>query len=494
MSANILGRTPPHNLDAEAAVIASVLADHRKLDAVLGVVKPEQFYSDANRRVMDAAVELSRRGTPVDTQTVAAWLRDRDWLQAIGGFAYLAKLVDSTPAVAHIDAYARIVRDKARVRTLIDTCQLVAADGFGDYGDADAYLADAESRIYAVTRVDSDCEAAHISDVIDAEVSRINRVRDGLEDPAGIPTGFATLDAMLGGLRPGEVTVVAGRPGSGKTAFATNALLNVAASDYAGTMQCAFLASLEMTNRQIARRAIASFAKINVRRFERAQETDDERDRWYKQVGRLRDLPIWIDDKVRMTPAQLRAHIRRLQAKYDKPRGGPSGKPQKVSFVMVDYLQRMGADKSKRERRDEVSDCMNAVADAAKECDVHVVLLAQINRENTKGQTSARRPRMSDLAESGEIEKAAHNIVLLHRPEYHEQDKTRIPDNVRGLAEVIVDKQRDGDTGIVKLAFEHEHTLFRDPTSEELDRWDAGERVLARAPKGPKYTFNGGAS
>jgi replicative DNA helicase len=150
---------------------------------------------------------------------------------------------------------------------------------------------------------------------------------------------------------------------------------------------------------------------------------------------------------------------------------------------MVDYLQRMGADKSKRERRDEVSDCMNSVADAAKECNVHVVLLAQINRENTKGQASVRRPRMSDLAESGEIEKAAHNIALLHRPEYHEQDKSRVSENVRGLAEVVIDKQRDGQTGIVKLAFDDEHTLFRDPTSEELDRWSTGESApLARAP------------
>ena len=493
MTADIHGRTPPHNLEAEAAVLASILADHRKLDAVTAVVQPCQFYSDANRRTLEAAIDLRRRGTPADTQTVAAWLKDRDWLQAVGGHAYLSRLIDSTPAVAHVEAYAKIVRDKARVRTLIDTCQLVAADGFGDYGDADTYLAEAEARVYAATRVESEREAAHISEIIDSEVDRISRVRDGIEDPAGIPMGFAALDAMLGGLKPGEVTVVAGRPGSGKTAFATNALLNVAASDYAGVMQCSFLASLEMTNRQIARRAIASFAQINVRRFERSQETDAERDRWFDRVGRLRDLPIWIDDKVRMTPAQLRAHIRRLQAKYDKPKGGPSGKPQKVSFVMVDYLQRMGADKSKRERRDEVSDCMNSVADAAKECDVHVVLLAQINRENTKGQTTVRRPRMSDLAESGEIEKAAHNIVLLHRPEYHEQDKAKVPDHLRGLAEVVVDKQRDGQTGIVRLAFDDEHTLFRDPMPAELEKWrtDDGPRK-AYAPTRQRARFGGG--
>lgn len=487
---DIMGRTPPHNLDAEAAVLATVLADHRKLDAVTAIVQPDQFYSDANRRALEAAVDLRRRGTPADLQTVAAWLRDRDWLQAVGGIGYLSRLIDATPAVSHVEAYAKIVRDKARVRTLIDACQFVAAGGFGDYGDADAYLAEAESRIYAATRVESDREATHIADLIDDEVKRINRVRDGQEDPAGIPFGFTALDALLGGGQPGEVTVVAGRPGSGKTAFATNALLNVAVSDHAGTLQCSFLASLEMTNRQIARRAIGSFAQINVRRFERGQETPAELDRWFDRVGRLRELPIWVDDRVRMTPAQLRAHIRRLQAKYDKP-SGVGGKPQRVSFVMVDYLQRMGADRSKRERREEVSECMNAVADAAKECGVHVVLLAQINRENTKGQTSVRRPRMSDLAESGEIEKAAHNIVLLHRPEYHEQDKDRVPENVRGLAEVIVDKQRDGATGIVRLAFDAEHALFRDPTSDEMDRWSAGARVLARAPKGPRHSYGG---
>src|SRR3954454_820697 len=222
------GRVPPHDLDAEAAVLSAVLLERDALDKVLETLKPEQFYSEANRRIYEAAIELSSKGTPIDIVSVVGELRDRERLAQVGGSAYLAQLVDSVPSVAHIETYARMVKEKWRVRQLIATCQKVAAEGYGDVGEVQAFIDGAEQSIYEIARTPESSSVQRIEPIIRAVFEQITELAKRGERITGVPTGFERLDAKTAGLHDGELTIVAARPGMGKTSFVLNVAVNVA--------------------------------------------------------------------------------------------------------------------------------------------------------------------------------------------------------------------------------------------------------------------------
>lgn len=481
----------PADVESEAIVIAMAMGSARWADEIVTAIKPEDFYAGAHRTIFRHVVELRRRGEPCDSAALGMSLRTGGDYENVGGSSALAALLDAPASTRH-GALCHRLRNLARLRRMIEAMTELLGEAHDRGADVDAFVDEAETRIFAAARADSDNAAARLGDVIDAELARILAVQNGGGSSMGLPSGLPSLDAMFGGFRPGEVTVIAGRPGQGKTALAVSLAVNVAASNHDGVTQCCFIASLEMVNAAIARRTLAAVSGVNVRKYERGALHPGQADSFITGVERARNLPIWIDDRVRMTPMQLRGHIRRLQAKYDKPRG-VDGRPQRLSLVVVDYLQRMGADVKRKDRFAEVADNMNAIAETAKETGVHVMLLAQLNRENVKRSGSNIRPKMSDLAESGEIEKAAHTIALLHRPETYEADKANVPDAMRGLAEVIFDKQREGETGIVRLAYDGEATLFREPDPSDVERWrtDDGPRK-AYAPRGQRARFGGG--
>src|SRR4051812_130202 len=224
----IAGRVPPHDLDAEAAVLSAVLLERDALDKVLETLKPEHFYAEANRRVYEGAVELSAKGVPVDIVSVAGWLRDRDRLTQVGGSAYLAQLADAVPAVAHLETYARMVKEKWRIRQLIATCQRVSAEGYGDVGEVQAFIDEAEQSIYELARTPEASSVQRIEPIIRSVFEQITELARRGERITGVPTGFERLDSKTAGLHDGELTIVAARPGMGKTSFVLNIAVNVA--------------------------------------------------------------------------------------------------------------------------------------------------------------------------------------------------------------------------------------------------------------------------
>lgn len=459
---------PPHDLEAEKAVISSVLLDGRVLDQVRAILPDgEAFYSDSHRRIYEAAIAVKEAGSPVDIQTVASYLRDRDRLQAMGGILYLTKIVDATPSVAHVPAYASIVLEKWRVRQLIDTCRMIAGKGYSDYGDAQSFIEESEQKIFEIARKGAKARSdVWLYEVIEEEHANLMAVRSGERPATGIPFGLDGLDNRLFGMREGELTVIGGRPGQGKTALATCIAMNVAEGRFDGVLRGVDLSSLEMTSAQEARRAIQARSRVAYRDLCRASKTPEssaEFQRYMEAANTLHKLPIRIDDMGRQTVAHIRARFRRLCSEFDKD-------GQRMSLIVSDYLQRMGNDSSRRERRNEVADNVAAFADMLKEFRVHGILLSQVNRDTAN---ESRRPRMSDLAESGVIEQAAHNIVLVHRPEYYCQDKENVPANIAGLAELIIDKARDGQPGIAQAKYVAEHTAFVNPTISDLERWAA---------------------
>jgi len=450
------GRVPPHDLGAEAAVLASMLADGRKVDLVADALKPEHFYSDANRRVYEAALAVRARRAPVDLNTVAAWLKDREWLEAIGGVSYLAKLIDSTPAVAHVEEYARIIVSKAQVRTLIETCQLAAAEGFGDIGDPDEWLSSVESRVHTATRVVRDEDAVEMRDLVAAEERRLDAIERGELKPEGVPFGFAELDRVTGGMRPKEVTVIAGRPGMGKTSLATDIARRVAATPIDGVQQGVLFISIEMPRESLTRKMAAQRALVNVKKIIKGELSDHERDLVRAAHLHLQALPIIVDDNPVVSPMRLRARIRRLQSKFDRPG------VRKLVLVVVDYIQRVRPDEKCQTREQEVARVATGFAEIAKDTGVHMIELAQLNRLVEQRAAKDALPKLSDLRESGQIEQDAHNIIFVHRAEYY-LPKDAIPADVRGKATLLLAKQREGEAGCeVTLGFRGFCTGFHD--------------------------------
>ena len=447
---DIAGRVPPHNTDAEEAVLAAVLLDGRVLDEV-DFLAAEDFYSEAHKRVFEAVREVRSKGTAVDIQTVAAWLRDRDWLQAVGGVSSLAKLVDATPAVAHIEAHAQIVKGKSRVRAMIAVCQQSAAEAYGDYGDAAEYINSVERRV---------CEvgvATHVSNETDArtlmgeEFDRIKRLRasDG-PDPDVMPTGLVDVDDVLaGGHRRGELIVIAGRPGMGKTAYVIGQLLASAQRDTAVE-----LFSLEMPKAQMSTRLLAHLARVDVRDIRKANFGPVDWDSMLRAGNDIAVMPIWIDDTGSATLAHVRAVSRRRDVELRR-RG------KRLGLVIVDYLQLMAGTGEERNREEVIATISRGLKALAKELGIPVIALSQLNRSVETRPGKDKRPQLSDLRESGAIEQDADVIQFLYRPEYYYANKnTEEARKVKGYAEIIIAKQRNGPTKMVPVTFLEEFAAF----------------------------------
>jgi replicative DNA helicase len=460
-----------HSPDAERSVLCALLTDMHCLDTVRDVLpSPEAFYGPSHRRVYEAVCDLSSRGIAVDITTVAIWLRDREWLNSTGdethfGVAWLSRLLDATPYVENVESYAHIIRDKWRVRRIVAAAQHIQMRAERDYGSADQLLEEAEKYIAQVSQDAGSDGSVQMFDLVKGEVEKICAINNGEPVPKGLPYGYVALDELTTGMYPGEVTVLAARPGMGKSALAV--CVSVAAAKYRadGVTNGVYFQSLEMKQTALVKRALSVESNVQARKLYRREQTGDEWDRFMASAHSVAQLPIWVDEGTQVTPSQLRAKVRRLKREFERVKG------QRLSLVVVDYLQRMGADTHRKDRFTEVAENMNAVSNMAKELDVHVLLLAQVNRENTKREGAAKRPRMSDLAESGEIEKAANTIIFIHRPEYYVQDKANVPEHWRGMSELIVDKQREGETGLVMVRYEGAVTSFKDPTEAEVRKW-----------------------
>ncbi|MFI5299023.1 MAG: replicative DNA helicase [Polyangiales bacterium] len=461
---DIAGRVPPHNTDAEAAVLAAILLDGKQIDAV-SFLEGEHFYSEAHKRVFEAARELHRKSQPIDIQTVAAWLRDRDWLQAIGGVSMLAELVDATPAVAHLEAHGRIVKEKARVRTLIETCQMIAAQGYGDYGEAQDFIDSAEQRVYTLARTPESSSVHLMYDVVKGAFVQLQQALNRGRLITGAPTGFQKLDEMTTGMHPGELIIIAARPGMGKTSFVMNIATNVASavpdsSEGAGDGTVdeqlgVMVFSLEMPKEQLANRMICSEGRVGLADLRKGNVQGEKWDRLIESANRLSQMPIWIDDSPALNVLELRAKVRRKQHEFDK-KG-----TRRIALVIVDYLQLMRGREGVQSREQEISEISRGLKALAKELKVPVIALSQLNRAVETRPGKDKRPQLSDLRESGAIEQDADVIQFIYRPEYYVADKTsEDAQKLKGYAELLVAKQRNGPTGKVAMTFIDEYTKF----------------------------------
>jgi len=474
----IAGRVPPHDLDAEAAVLSAILLERDALDRVLEVLRPEHFYSDANRRIYEGAEALAAAGIPIDIVSIASWLRDRDRMGQIGGPSYLAQLADATPAVAHVAAHAQVVHEKWRIRQLIATCQRISAEGYGDVGVVQEFIDVAEQSIYELARSPQSTTTQPIAQVLRAAFEQISQAAERGDRITGISTGYEQLDAKTAGLHDGDLTIVAARPGMGKTSFVLNLAVNVASprtvaapgpgeAGYGGFERQdpgygVVVFSLEMPREQLATRMVCSEGRVDLGRVRQGMLQAEDWRRLTEGASYLSSLPVWIDDTPLLGVLELRAKVRRIQAEYNRP-AADSSPDRRLGLVVVDYLQLMKGREGAASREQEISEISRGLKRLAKELKVPVIALSQLNRAVETRATKDKRPQLSDLRESGAIEQDADCIIFIYRDEYYNPETT----NQKGIAELLIAKQRNGPTGKVLTRFAASYTRFDNLARDE---------------------------
>src|SRR2546426_1655005 len=441
-----LRRVPPQSLEAEESVLGGIMLDNTVIDRVIGVLQPDDFYRGAHRKVFRAMMDLTERSEPVDLITLSETLKARGQLAEVGGAAYLAELTERVPTAANAAHYAKIVRERSILRGLIEASTEIATRGYQAPANVDELLDHAERLIFSIQERKVKQAFAKLSEVLVDSIKMIERLYEQKQAVTGVPTGFADLDALTAGLQPSDLIIVAGRPSMGKTAF----VFCIAEQAALRTDTGVAIFSLEMAKEQLAMRMLCSEARVDLARVRNGQLSDREVPKLAMAAGRLGDAPIYIDDTPALSVLELRAKARRL--KRDAP--------AKLGLVVVDYIQLMRSSEGRDNREQEISEISRSLKALAKELGVPVLALSQLNRSLDK--RTDKRPMMSDLRESGAIEQDSDTIIFIYREEVYEKDK----EDVKGVAEIIIGKQRNGPIGSTNLAFIHEHTRFENLARE----------------------------
>jgi len=419
-----LYKVPPQNLEAEQSILGGILLENSAINSVLEVMSKGDFYSEAHRKIFNVMVELSEKNEPVDIITLSNALRDKNMLDSIGGTAYLASLVDNVPSAANVANYAKIAKEKAILRGLIGSATEIITSCYETGIDVDDVLDKAEHSIFEIAENKVRPSFYPIREIVKDSFRAIEDLYARKELITGVPTGFEKIDDMTSGLQKSDLIIIAGRPSMGKTAFALN-IAQFAALE--GQTPVAVF-SLEMSKEQLRKGFLG--------------ETD-----WPKlttAAGRLSDAPLFIDDTPAITVLEMKAKSRRLKA------------DQGLGLIVVDYIQLMRAGGNRDNREQEISEISRSLKALAKELRVPVVALSQLNRK-VEDRTN-RRPQMADLRESGAIEQDADVIAFIYRDEVYDKSDDNIN---KGIAEIIIAKQRNGPTGTVKLAFVDKYTSFQ---------------------------------
>ena len=448
-----LVRVPPHDLLAERAVLGSILLDNSTLDLVLEVpLAPEDFYSDANEQIFAAMLELFKAGTEIDTLTVRAHLLSsgkcgNSGFRRAGGDEYLFGLTNVIPTVAHVEAHARIVRDRSDVRRLLQVCHETLAQGYGEPGNAAALLGNAERSILEIAKHQVRTPYEHVQPIVVRTFEQIVHAAETRQHITGLPTGFERLDRMTAGMHAGDLIIVAGRPGMGKTAFALNVALHACQARKAAVA----VFTLEMPKEQLATRLLCSEARVDAGKLRTGVLAREDGPKLTSAAERISELPLYFDDTPGLSLLELRSKARRLKAEKG------------LGLIVVDYLQLMRSGGKADSREQEISEISRSLKAMAKELGLPIIALSQLNRGVESRGNKDKRPQLSDLRESGAIEQDADTIIFIYRDEVYHEDSAD-----KGLAEIIVGKQRSGPTGTVKCLFLRECTRF-----ENLDEQHA---------------------
>jgi replicative DNA helicase len=463
------GRVPPHDLDAERTIVSACLLTDTAFPQIQGIVHPEHFYAIAHQHILQAIYDLEEGGRAVDMVSVRGWLKDHDRLDEIGGGKVLLDL-QATPAIVNIAQHAETVRDKARIRELIRVCQRTAAEGYAEFGDPQQFIDEAEQRIFDIARVGSTNDVVSIGDATREAIEIVTAAKNaGVNGVTGVATGFTDLDSCTTGLHEGELFVVAGRPGMGKTAYVLNVAANIAqARDGNPSEFGVVFFSLEMPREQLALRLLASEARVDVSRLRSGDVRVSDWSKITDAAVRLQQMPLWIDDTPAITLLDVRSKVRRLQARIER-----DGRPKKLGLVAIDYLQLMRGRRGAGNREQEISELSRGLKQLAKEMDVPVVALSQLNRSVETRSSKDKRPQLSDLRESGAIEQDADTILFIYRDEYYFKEESAD----KGIAEIIIAKQRNGPTSTVRTKFTSAYTRFDNlahddyPAADDTPLW-----------------------
>jgi len=432
-------RMPPQNVEAEQAVLGSILLKADVFGNVLEILKTTDFYKDSHRLIYETMIDLFEKNEPLDLLTVSNLLRDKNKIEQIGGTIYLATLTSIVPVTANISSYAKIIREKSILRKLISVNTDIAARCYEEQNDIDILVDDAEQAIFDIAGSKNDQNFTPIKAIVPKAFAAVEQLYKRKELITGVPTGYAEIDKMTAGLQASDLIILAARPSMGKTSFAMNIAQHAALVEKTGVA----VFSLEMSKEQLVMRLLSSVGRIDSQRIRTGKLRSEDWPKLTRAVGMLSEAPMFIDDTPAISVLEMRAKLRRLAAQHD------------IGLVVVDYLQLMRGRATIENRTQEISEISRSLKALAKEHNIPVIALSQLNR-GLENRTD-KRPMMADLRESGAIEQDADVICFIYRDEVYNKSEDN-PE--RGIAEIIIGKQRNGPTGVARLTFIKEFTMF----------------------------------
>ena len=441
-----LYKIPPQSIEAEESLLSGILIDNNTLLDIIDIISPEDFYRSAHQKIFSGIVELFSKNEPVDLVTLTNALKEKGNLEKIGGATYLATLVDTVPLAVNAKHYAKIVHDKASLRRLIERANEIAKKCFEDRGNVDEIIDFAESSIFEISKNKHKQAFYPISEIIDGNIETLEERQGNKALVTGIPTGFTRLDNLISGLQKSELIILAARPSMGKTALALNVARNAAVD--ANVPVAIF--SLEMSKEQLSMRLLCSEARIDSSRLRGGFFSMEDWRKLTDAAGVLSDTSIFIDDTPDISAMEIRAKARRLKMEKD------------IGLVIIDYLQLMKGRMSAERRDLEISEISRSLKALAKELDVPVMALSQLNR--MLEQRNDKQPRLSDLRESGALEQDADVVAFIYRDEIYNSDENNPK---KGTADILIRKNRNGPTGEATLTFLDSYTRFENLAFEK---------------------------
>lgn len=443
-----LRRVPPHSVEAEQAVLAGIFVRPQVMHSIVGIIVDDDFYLPAHQTLYRAMVELYSRSAPIDLVSVAEYLKGRGEFEEVGGAVYLSELSQAVVSGANAEYYATIVRDKGMQRGLINTCSTIISNSFDSSQDVGNLLDQSEQAIFAISQRTTGKDFSGTKELVDKVFENLAKLADSKELITGITTGYTRLDKMTAGLQPSDLIILAARPSMGKTAFAMCMAMNAAV--HQNTPVAVF--SLEMSKEQLLARMLAAWGKVDLSKLRRPSLLNDEDwTRLYAAADIIGRAPIFIDDTPAISTLELRARARRLKSEKG------------LGMVVIDYLQLMRTSRKTDSRELEISDISRSLKGLAKEMNVPVVALSQLNRKVE--ERSDKRPMLSDLRESGAIEQDADVIMFVYRDDVYKHQKPA-DRPIQGVAEIIIGKQRNGPVGVAELLYISPYTAFEDIAPE----------------------------
>jgi replicative DNA helicase len=444
------GRQAPWSNEAEQAVLGAMLLDQDAALKAAELLDDTMFYREGHRLLFRAMTALTERGDVVDPVTLREELVKRGDLDRAGGMEYVGSVIDVVPTAANIEYHGRIVRDKALLRRLIEAATGIVQEAYDGRGMPSEVLDNAEHRIFQVAQLRRAEEFIRLKELIWPTMERIEQLQSGRGAVTGVPSGFVDLDRLTAGFQRADLIIVAARPSMGKTALILNVVQHAAIEHNIGVG----IFSLEMSKDQLVQRLLCSEGLVDAQRLRRGQLRDDDYPKLARAAGLLGTAPIWIDDSAAITPLAMRSKARRLKADHN------------IGMIVVDYLQLMQGPTNAESRQQEISQISRSLKALAKELDIPVVALSQLSRAPDQ-RAGDHKPQLSDLRESGAIEQDADVVMFIFRQEMYDGPTDKEGNNLEGVAELIVGKQRNGPTGTVPLYFKKEYTRFDNRTTRD---------------------------